>query len=69
MSERIKAEVLLLIGDQAEITTAHRGAEDPERVSVARLVKETGIPREELAGAELVAVVSDDGELVRFERS
>ncbi|MGW3442194.1 hypothetical protein [Streptomyces sp. NPDC001076] len=64
--ERIKARVLLLVGDEAEITTANRGAEDPERVPVAQLVKETGIPREQLAGARVTAVV-DGGELVRFE--
>lgn len=69
MSERIKASVLLLVGDQAEITTEHRGAEDPERVPVARLVEETGIPRERLAGASVTAVVDGDGELVRFERA
>jgi hypothetical protein len=69
MSERVSAKVLLVFGDQAEITTPYRDASDPERVPVARLVKETGIAREELAGAELVAVVDDKGELVRFERS
>lgn len=69
MSERVKAHVLLLFGDQAEITTPHRDHTDPERVSVARLLEETGLGREELAGAELVAVVGDDGELVRFERA
>ncbi|MFD5266738.1 hypothetical protein [Streptomyces sp. NPDC058335] len=69
MSERVNATVLLLFGDQAEITTPHRDASDPERVPVARLVKETGIAREELAGAELVAVIGDDGELKRFERA
>ncbi|MEV1079893.1 hypothetical protein AB0I98_16850 [Streptomyces sp. NPDC050211] len=69
MSERLSARVLLLFGDEAEITTEHRDHTDPERVPVARLVEETGIPREELAGAALVAVVSDDGELVRFERA
>ncbi|MFE7977626.1 hypothetical protein [Streptomyces shenzhenensis] len=68
MSMRIEAHVLLLIGDQAEITTAHRDASDPERVPVDRLVEETGIPRERLAGAKVTAVVGDDGELVRFER-
>jgi hypothetical protein len=69
MSKRMKASVLLLIGDEAEITTEHRDHTDPERVPVARLVEETGIPREELAGARLVAVLGDDGELVRFERA
>lgn len=69
MSERIKASVLLLVGDQAEVTTPHRDHTDPERVPVARLVEETGIPRDELAGAELVAVIDDEGELERFERA
>ncbi|MER7930506.1 hypothetical protein ABTY96_46610 [Streptomyces sp. NPDC096057] len=66
MSERIAAKVLLLIGDEAEITTANRGASDPERVPVERLVEETGIPRENLAGASVTAIV-EGGELVRFE--
>lgn len=68
MSERLRARVLLLVGDQAEITTAHRDHTDPERVPVARLLKETGLAREELAGAELVAVVDGEGRLERFER-
>ncbi|MFB7597240.1 hypothetical protein [Streptomyces sp. NPDC056160] len=69
MSERLTARVLLLVGDEAEITTPHRDHTDPERVPVARLVEETGLAREELAGAQLVAVVGDDGELARFERA
>lgn len=69
MSKRIRARVLLLIGDEAELTTEHRGAEDPERVPVDRLVAETGIPRARLAGADLVAVIDDNGELERFERA
>ncbi|MFB6943206.1 hypothetical protein ACFWGL_17070 [Streptomyces sp. NPDC060286] len=69
MSERLPARVLLLVGDEAEVTTPHRDYTDPERVPVARLVEETGIPRAELAGARLVAAVSSDGELERFERA
>ncbi|CUW29680.1 MULTISPECIES: hypothetical protein [Streptomyces] len=69
MSERLKARVLLLFGEQAEITTPYRDHTDPERVPIQRLIRETGIPREELAGAELVAVVGADGELERFERA
>lgn len=68
MGERINAKVLLLFGDQAEVRTAHCGPEEPERVPVARLVADTGIPRARLVGAELVAVIGDDGELERFER-
>ncbi|MGX1223162.1 hypothetical protein [Streptomyces ambofaciens] len=69
MSERLNVRVLLLVGDEAEIVTPHRGHTDPERVPVDRLVKETGLAREDLAGARLVAVVGDDGELKRFERA
>ena len=69
MSERLQARVLLLVGDQAEVTTPRRDHRDPERVPVARLVEETGLTIEELPGAKLVAVVSDDGRLERFERA
>jgi hypothetical protein len=67
MSERLKVRVLLLIGGHAELVTPHRGVEEPERVPVAQIVADTGIPAEELPGRELVAVV-EGGELVRFER-
>ncbi|WP_435643379.1 hypothetical protein ACR9VJ_18195 [Streptomyces sp. H49] len=69
MSERLPATVLLLVGDQAEITTPSRDHTDPERVPVERLERETGLSRDRLPGAELVAVVGDDGELLRFERA
>ncbi|GAB2971855.1 hypothetical protein GCM10023080_039750 [Streptomyces pseudoechinosporeus] len=69
MGDKIKARILLLIGDEAELTTEHRGPDDPERVPVARLVAETGIPRARLAGADLAAVISDVGQLERFERA
>ncbi|MFE2045724.1 hypothetical protein ACFXAZ_33375 [Streptomyces sp. NPDC059477] len=68
MTERVDAKVLLLFGDQAEITTPHRDHTDPERVPVDKLVRETGIAREDLVGSKVVAVV-DGGELVRFERA
>lgn len=58
-----------MIGDEAELTTEHRGAEDPGRVPVDRLVTETGNPRARLAGADLVAVIGDERELERFERA
>lgn len=67
MSERVSVRVLLLFGDQAEVTTPHRDHTDPERVPVERIVTDTGIPKEELPGKWLVAVV-EGGELVRFER-
>jgi hypothetical protein len=67
-TERMTARVGLLFGDQALITTSHTGDDEPERVPVDRLVADTGIPRERLAGAKVVAVVGDDGQLERFER-
>lgn len=67
MSERVPCRVLLLYGDEAEITTGERDHSDPERVPAAQIAADTGIPRDELPGAELVAVV-EDGQLVRFER-
>ncbi|MER7379230.1 hypothetical protein [Streptomyces lanatus] len=69
MSEQIRARVLLLIGEEAELTTERREAEDPERVPVGRLVAETGIPRARLVGADVVAVMDDAGELERFEHT
>lgn len=68
MGERIRARVSLLFGDKALLETSQTAGGEPERVPVGRLVDETGIPREELAGARVVAVVSDSGELERFER-
>ncbi|MGI5136529.1 MULTISPECIES: hypothetical protein [unclassified Streptomyces] len=69
MSERMTARVGLLFGGQALIRTEHTGDDEPERVPVDRLVADTGIPREQLPGAEVVAVVGDDGQLERFERA
>ncbi|MFJ9381925.1 hypothetical protein [Streptomyces sp. NPDC101455] len=69
MSNRVEATVLLLFGDQAEVTTAERGHDDPERVPVDQLVRETGIARDRLPGMDLIAVVGDHGELERFERA
>ncbi|MEH0428828.1 hypothetical protein QBB34_21335 [Streptomyces stelliscabiei] len=69
MSKRMQARVLLVVGDEAEITTERRGHSEPERVPVARLVEETGLSRGQLPGKRLVAVLDDDGELERFERA
>jgi hypothetical protein len=69
MSERMRAWVGVLFGDEAIVTTAHTTDDEPERVPVDRLVADTGIPRERLAGAEVVAVIGDDGQLERFERA
>lgn len=67
MSERMTVRVLLLVGDEAELTTPYRDHTDPERVPVERITADTGIAADDLPGAELVAVV-ERGEVVRFER-
>jgi len=67
VSERVPVRVLLVFGDQAEIVTPDRAADDPERVPVERITADTGLPAAELPGARLVAVV-EDGHLQRFER-
>ncbi|MGI5135861.1 hypothetical protein [Streptomyces sp. CA-106110] len=70
MTEWMKARVGLLFGDEALIRTEHTGdGGEPERVPVDRLVADTGIPLEQLPGAEVIAVVGDDGQLERFERA
>lgn len=70
MSEGVRATVLTLIGDEAELTTEHRGADAPERVRVGRLIAETGIQRGRLVGADLVAVmIGNGGQLERFDRA
>lgn len=69
MSEtRMPVTVLLVVGDQAELTTPERDHTDPERVPVDRVSADTGWSAKELPGKELVAVVGADGEVVRFER-
>ncbi|MEU6318133.1 hypothetical protein [Streptomyces sp. NPDC047009] len=67
-SPRMTARVGLLSGDQAVIGTEHTGDGEPERLPVDRLVAETGIPRDQLPDARVIAVLGDDGQLERFER-
>jgi hypothetical protein len=67
-TQRVPVRVLLLVGDQAELTTPERDHRDPERVPAERITRDTGIPAAELPGAALTAVV-EGGELARFERA
>lgn len=65
MSERVRATVLLLFGDQAEIVAdappEERG--EPERYPAAEIAAAVGVPPEELPGKRLTADVGDDGRL------
>lgn len=67
--DQLPARVLLLVGDQAELTTPERGADDPVRVPVERLVADTGLTRRELRGARLLVRLGVDGAPERFDRA
>jgi hypothetical protein len=60
-------KVLLLIGDEAELTTPDRDWREPERVPAAKVSAATGIPVAQLPGKSLFALVDEGGELVGFE--
>jgi len=58
-TNRVPVKVLLVFGDQAELTTPTRGAGNPLRVPAADITADTGIPVEQLAGVSLTAVVTE----------
>ena len=64
---RMPVRVLLMFGDQAELTTPHRDHTDPVRVPAADIAAALEVPAEQLPGRELVALVGDGGELLGFE--
>ncbi|WP_026220439.1 hypothetical protein [Wenjunlia vitaminophila] len=69
MSEmRMPVKVLLVVGDQAELTTPERDHTDPERWPAEQVSADTGYAVADLPGKELVAVIGEDGEVVRFQR-
>ncbi|MEV5707268.1 hypothetical protein [Actinoallomurus sp. NPDC052274] len=67
---RTDVRVLLLYGDQAEITTPGHGADNPLRVPAATISVDSGIPVEELRGKRLTAVVDEaEGTARDFRRA
>lgn len=64
---RVRARVLLLFGDQAELVTQERDHTNPVRVPTARLVEDTGLDAGELPGRNVLVMLGPDGEPVRFE--
>jgi hypothetical protein len=56
---RTAVTVLVVVGDQAELTTPTRTAENPLRVPAADITADTGIPRGRLPGRRLTAVVTE----------
>ncbi|MEU5838791.1 hypothetical protein ABZ820_34720 [Streptomyces diacarni] len=70
-AERVNVRVLLLFGDEAEIVADVRPEEraEPERYPAAEITEATGIPRAELAGARLTAVVGPHDRLTGWQRA
>jgi hypothetical protein len=66
MKVHMPVQVLLVVGEWAELTTPDRNHRDPERVNAAYLSRETGIPVEQLPGKRLTALVDEDGNLAGF---
>lgn len=68
--DRVKVRVLLLFGDQAEIVADVPPEEraEPERYPVEEITAATGIPRGELAGVRLSAVVGPGERLTGWQR-
>jgi len=64
-TERVKVQVLLLFGDQAEIVAdvppAERAA--PERYPAAEIAEAVGVSLRELPGTRLTAEAGADGRL------
>lgn len=57
---RVPVRVLITIGDQAELITPTRTADNPLRVPAAAISADTGIPIERLAGKKLTAIVAEN---------
>lgn len=65
---RMPVQVLIVVGDQAELTTPDRDYRDPERVPAAMITRDTGLTVADMPGKRLTALVDERGELVGFER-
>lgn len=69
--EHVHVRVLLLFGDQAEIVADVPPQEraEPERYPVEEITAATGIPRGDLPGARLTAVVGPRDRLTGWQRA
>jgi hypothetical protein len=65
---RMPVRVLIVVGDQAELTTPDRDYRDPERVPASMITRDTGLSIPQMPGKQLTALVDERGELVGFER-
>ncbi|MFF9312165.1 hypothetical protein ACF1BS_14765 [Streptomyces sp. NPDC014748] len=63
MSERVKVKVVLLFGDQAEVTADAEDAAEPVRYPAAEIAGAVGLEPGELPGRRLWADVGEDGRL------
>lgn len=60
--ERVEVWVMLLFGDSAELVFGDRTSENPLRVPAIDIIRDTGLAKEDLPGARLTAVVTEDPE-------
>ncbi|MEV8477899.1 hypothetical protein [Streptomyces sp. NPDC051173] len=66
VSDRVDVKVLLLFGDQAEITADAADAEGVQRYPAADVATDAGVAVSQLPGMRLTALVGDDGRLSEF---
>ena len=64
--ERVRVRVLLLVGDQAEITADAEDAAEPERYPASAIAEAVGLMPKELPGKRLTAVVGPGDRLEDF---
>lgn len=56
MTPRVETQVLLTVGDQAELITPEHTAENPLRMPMATIAQEAGLPENELPGRRFTAI-------------
>ncbi|MEU5426854.1 hypothetical protein AB0H73_14790 [Streptomyces olivoreticuli] len=66
VSDRVDVKVLLLFGDQAEITADAADAEGVQRYPAAVVAADAGVTVSQLPGMRLTALVGDGGRLSEF---
>lgn len=60
--ERTEVWVMLLFGDDAELVFGNRTTENPLRVPAVDIIRDTGVPLDQLPGKRFSAVVTEDPE-------